>query len=171
MCNALELGSDLFKLCFLCRRPPSERAANIGIWEPLLAFQVALSIFTNLFLFSFASDQMALLFPSLYAEEEPLAAAEGRPRDFLQAIAQAVVGAATKQHDHNEFEVKAGMGRVVILLLGSVEHLLVLLFIGLWFALPRYPRWVRLTLARREYEGRTLLSSARAATPVGAVRG
>ena len=98
------------------------------------------------------------------------------------------------------------MGRVVILLLGSVEHLLVLLFIGLWFALPRYPypypcpypcpylplplplplslaqtltrfalprypRWVRLTLARREYEGRTLLSSARAATPVGAVRG
>ena len=130
--------------------------------------QVALSIFTNLFLFSFASDQMALLFPSLYAEEEPVAAAEGR--DFLQAIAQAVVGAATKQHDHNEFEVKAGMGRVVILLLGSVEHLLVLLFVGLWFAMPRYPHWVRLTLARHEHEARALLSSARAATAVVAVR-
>jgi hypothetical protein len=79
------------------------------------------------------------------------------------------------------------MGRVVILVLGFVEHLLVLLFIGLWFAVPRYPiptpnptqtqnqtqtptptpaptltrfvvprypRWVRLTLARREHEAR-----------------
>ena len=107
VCNALELGSDLFKLCFLCRRPPSERAANIGIWEPLLAFQVALSIFTNLFLFSFASDQMALLFPSLYAEEEPVTAAEGR--GLLRAIADAAVGTAAQQHDHNDFEVKAGM--------------------------------------------------------------
>ena len=58
----------------------------------------------------------------------------------------------------------------VILLLGSVEHLLVLLFVGLWFAMPRYPHWVRLTLARREHEARALLSSARAATAVGAVR-
>ena len=131
-------------------------------------FQVALSIFTNLFLFSFASDQMALLFPSLFAEEPPAAAAAAG-RGVLGAIAQATkhaAGGAAPPHDHPDFELRAGMGRFVILMLGCVEHLLVLLFVGLWFALPRYPRWVRLTLARRAQEARALLSSARAAAPV-----
>lgn len=133
-------------------------------------FQVALSIFTNLFLFSFASDQMALIFPSLFAQEPPAAAAAADAgRSLFGAIAQATkhaVGAAAPLHDHLDFELRAGMGRFVILMLGGVEHLLVLLFVGLWFALPRYPRWVRLTLARRAHEARALLSSARAAAPV-----
>merc|ERR1740139_1527461 len=101
---------------------------------------------------------LALLFPSLYEQEAvPTASAAGL--GLLRAIAHATGGTHTHththtpmhtptptaaRHDHPDFELKAGMGRVVILLLGAVEHALLLLFVGLWFALPRYPRWVRL---------------------------
>ena len=90
--NVLELGSDLFKLSFLCRRPPAVRAADIGMWDDLLLALVVLSVFTNLWLFGFASDQMALLFPSL----------------FRHQLSVPVLHVA-----EHEYGVKKGMGRFV----------------------------------------------------------
>lgn len=134
--NCVELLSDLFKLAFLCRRPPAVRAANIGMWERLLYALVLLSVFTNLWCFAFGSDQMALLFPRLF-----------RPDPINQLL----------HGGEHEYGVKKGMGRFVVLLLGAVEHALLLLLLGLELLLPNKPSWVRLTLARREHEARTLL--------------
>ena len=44
VCNCLELGSDLFKLSYLSRRPAATRAAGIGMWERLLYALVLLSV-------------------------------------------------------------------------------------------------------------------------------
>ena len=112
------------------------RAAGIGMWERLLYALVVLSVFTNLWCFAFGSDQMALLFPRLF-----------RPDHLGQML----------RGGEHEFGVRKGMGRFVVLLLGVVEHTLLLLLLGLELLLPKKPSWVRLTLARREHEARKLL--------------
>lgn len=40
VCNLIEMRSDIFKLSFLCQRPPAMQAANIGTWEYVLTVQV-----------------------------------------------------------------------------------------------------------------------------------
>ena len=41
--------------------------------------------------------------------QAPVTAAAAEGRGLLRAIADAAVGTAAQQHDHNDFEVKAGM--------------------------------------------------------------
>ncbi|EOD17321.1 hypothetical protein EMIHUDRAFT_470289 [Emiliania huxleyi CCMP1516] len=62
----------------------------------------------------------------------------------------------------------------IVLLLVAVEHGLLLLLLATEVTLPRPPRWVRLTLARREHEAllakrRLLLEAPVVATPLGDV--
>jgi hypothetical protein len=51
-----ESRSDLYKLEKLMRRPRAKRAYNIGSWIYVLEIMAFTSIFTNIILFTFASD-------------------------------------------------------------------------------------------------------------------
>ena len=136
-CNLVEFYSDLFKVSFLCRRARELRTAHgIGMWRHLLYVLMVASIFTNAVLFAFASDQMAMLLPSLFSEQRS---------GWLRLPTHA-------HEQHGELVVAAGKGRFVVLVLGGVEHALLLLLLCTEFLVPRAPGWVTLTLARRSYE-------------------
>ena len=51
-----EARSDLFKLEKLVRRPRVKKAYSIGSWTNVLEFMAVTSIFTNIILFTYASD-------------------------------------------------------------------------------------------------------------------
>lgn len=60
-----ESRSDLFKLEKLMRRPKVHKTYNIGSWIYVLEFMAFTSIFTNLILFTYASEQIDHLLPFL----------------------------------------------------------------------------------------------------------
>ena len=60
-----EARSDLFKLERLMKRPRSKKAHDIGSWIWVLEFMASTSIFTNIILFTYASDQIDYLIPFL----------------------------------------------------------------------------------------------------------
>lgn len=61
----LELRSDVIKLETVQRRPFSRKTHTIGAWDIALDFLTFFSIFTNLILSCYASDQMDALIPWL----------------------------------------------------------------------------------------------------------
>lgn len=60
-----ESRSDLFKLEKLLKRPMVKKAYDIGSWLYVLEFMAFVCIFTNIVLFSYASDQIDHLIPFL----------------------------------------------------------------------------------------------------------
>uniref|UniRef100_A0A7S0IR28 Anoctamin transmembrane domain-containing protein n=1 Tax=Calcidiscus leptoporus TaxID=127549 RepID=A0A7S0IR28_9EUKA len=129
-CNAVELASDLWKLCHVYRRPAAaRRVPGIGVWQHLLYGMAVVAIFTNATLFGVASDQLASLMPHLFSNE-----ADGR-RAMLP-----------------------GQGRYIVLVLVGLEHALLLAWLAAELLLSGPPKWVRLTLARREHEARRMRS-------------
>lgn len=61
----IELKSDIFRLEFNCRRPHSKRVHTIGSWETVLNLLTIAAVFTNIWLMSFASQQIDSLVPYL----------------------------------------------------------------------------------------------------------
>ena len=61
----IEIRSDVFKLEKLSRRPFSHKTSDIGTWMFALKTLTFGSIFTNLVLCGFASDQIDQIFPYL----------------------------------------------------------------------------------------------------------
>lgn len=51
-----ESRSDLFKLEKLMKRPVVKKMFDIGSWQYVLEFMAFISIFTNIILFTYASD-------------------------------------------------------------------------------------------------------------------
>jgi len=66
----IESRSDLFKIEKTCRRPNSLKGNSIGSWEAILEFMAWLSIFTNVALFAYVSDQIDNIFPSLKKQKD-----------------------------------------------------------------------------------------------------
>ena len=60
-----ESRSDLFKLEKLMKRPVVKKNFDIGSWLYVLEFMAFISIFTNIILFTYASDQIDHLLPFL----------------------------------------------------------------------------------------------------------
>lgn len=56
-----ERRSDTYKIEKLCRRPISMSTSDIGIWDNIMVFMSYMSIFTNLFLFAFATKNKEIL--------------------------------------------------------------------------------------------------------------
>lgn len=66
----IESRSDLFKIEKTLRRPNSLKGNSIGSWESILEFMAWLSIFTNVTLFAYVSDQIDAVFPALKKESD-----------------------------------------------------------------------------------------------------
>ena len=65
VCIWFEARSDLFKLEKLMKRPRVKKTFNIGSWIWVLEFMALMSVFTNIILFTYASDQIDHLIPFL----------------------------------------------------------------------------------------------------------
>lgn len=107
----------------------------------------------QLFLIGVASDQMAAIFPSMFVEAavdaEPLAQ---QAADMVEATVDTAATAGMVETHHHE--MRAGKGRYVVLLMSGMEHALLLLLLLTELYVARAPAWVRLAIARREYEAR-----------------
>jgi len=57
----LERKSDAYKIEKLCRRPLSTNTSDIGIWDNIMVIISYASVFTNLFLFAYASKHAELV--------------------------------------------------------------------------------------------------------------
>jgi len=148
VCNAIELLADSIKLTYVCRRPRPVRATSIGGWGACMYVLVIASIYTNLFIMGVASDQMAAVFPSLFHVPAVKKVGGGPLGAALRGVGL-VRGPAVHSGEH---EMRAGMGRFVVLLLGAMEHALLLVLLASQAFLTQPPAWVKLAMARRDHE-------------------
>jgi hypothetical protein len=107
----LESRSDTVKLCLLLQRPIPKRSSNAGVWEYVLVVQSWLAVLSNVLLFSFASDQLAVLVPECFH----------------------VVGTHTRRGvSSHVYQWKAGEGRDVVATMWLLEHLVLALALAVW---------------------------------------
>ncbi|GMH43041.1 hypothetical protein BSKO_10963 [Bryopsis sp. KO-2023] len=135
--NLVEMKSDAFKLCFVCQRPPVARENGIGSWENVLKAQATLSVFTNVVLFAFSSDQMSQWFPSFFSIMD------------------------VDQDGDMDTVISQGKDRQVFLVMLVLEHILGL---GVWLifsCISDVPKSVEIATKRREYVGHQELVKAK----------
>lgn len=133
LCNILELYSDIFKLTYITRRPIVHRITDIGVWSTLVKGIVLLSVFTNLYIFCFTSEQLMTYAPSLF-ELIPLEAEE-----------------ALKSGSDHVHVIADGAGMAVATIMMSLEHIVLFLVAVIWITVPETTPAVEDELARREY--------------------
>ena len=133
ICNVLELYSDVFKLTYITRRPIVHRITNIGVWSLLVKGIVLLSVFTNLYIFCFTSEQLMTLAPSLF-EVIPLEAEE-----------------ALKSGSDHVHVIADGAGMIVATVMMSLEHVILFMVAVIWITAPDTTPSVDDEMARREY--------------------
>lgn len=122
----LEARSDMFKLLYLTRRPVVKRAKSIGVWLTVLISMTVVSMFTNCFLFGFASEQLATWVPDMYHTH-------------------------TGEHTHGDLFIKDGYGRYVVGIVFCAEHVLILIVFLSHMFISDSPNFVTNEIARREY--------------------
>ncbi|CAE7336249.1 ANO8, partial [Symbiodinium pilosum] len=116
-------------------RPMSRRASNIGIWRTLLHVIVALSVATNVMIFTM-SEQFASWAPGLYRE-----ASSDDVHGLLAQATDATTGTA-------DLVMRQGSGRYVIFIAAVLEHLVGLAVLVVMAAIPQEPEWVCSELLR-----------------------
>ena len=134
VCNVLELYSDTFKLTHVTRRPVVHRITNIGVWSILVKGMVLLSIFTNLYIFCYTSEQLLNYAPWLFTVTKL------SPDD-----------ARWSGSDHFH-EVAPGAGMTVATILTVLEHSMLFVAACLWLLISGVPSSVTDELSRREYD-------------------
>jgi len=107
---------------------------------------------------------MALLMPWLFVEDGN--ALTRAPSQWHTGLARVFSGADAAPVDH-DYSVKAGMGRILVLIMVGVEHALLLLLLAGELFFSKQPRWMQLVLERRAYEEKNARRLARAKTEAG----
>lgn len=128
ICVVVEARSDMFKMCWVVRRPLPEQVSDIGTWSTVLVGMAWLSIVTNSFIFAFTTEQMMQVFPSFFV------------------IADAAAVGADRQH-----VFAPGMAQYVWAGLFFIEHVLFLFASAVCAIVPDSPEWVKEEQARQAY--------------------
>ena len=178
--NIIEIRSDLFKLLHVCRRPPPTAAAGIGTWGGVLQVITYLAVLTNAALFAFSSNQMALLFPSLFPRAAVLPSEHvddddgsgagggahygegGRGDSAVSSAVAAAIGAVWERASAATVAAATaitgsstcgdgGDAATATTLAFGIEHLVMLSSLLIGAVVPPYPQWVRVEVARRAY--------------------
>lgn len=69
--NKIEMKADLFKLCYIVRRPvPRYGFPQLGVWRDIFSVLAIASVLTNAFLFAFDGSQMQNLLPGSVSPEK-----------------------------------------------------------------------------------------------------
>ena len=125
-------------------RAPTDRpsrARGIGIWLWLLYALAVTAIFTNLAIFAVASDQMAVLLPSLFS-----------PRPTWRGGRRLPFGLGGRRAAEDDFAVRADAKGDLAFILVSIEHAILLAFVATELLVPLLPKWARVAKARRAHE-------------------
>lgn len=120
----IEGRADLFKLLYMYQRPKVRRVSNIGVWYNVLYAMMVLSMLTNSLIVGFSSEQLAVWCPWMY-----------------------------ETIDNDQYIID-GYGRYVVAIVFSIEHLLILCAVIARCLVSEKPKWVRIAVAREEYEKR-----------------
>mmetsp|Transcript_69809 Transcript_69809/g.221123 ORF Transcript_69809/g.221123 Transcript_69809/m.221123 type:complete len:170 (+) Transcript_69809:404-913(+) len=123
--NVLELRSDWFKVCFLCRRPAPMRASGLGAWRLVLSSLTYCAVATNCFIIGLTSEQLMQWLPWLYHRDATVAGA-GTPA--------------------------LGMGRYVVGVVVFLEHAVLLALLGIMLLISDEPKGVREARERVEFQ-------------------
>jgi len=130
MATWLESRSDTVKLCVLLQRPIPKRSSNTGVWEYVLVCQAWLAVLSNVLLFGFASDQLAVLVPEWFE----------------------IVGTHSRRGvSSHVYQWRAGEGRDVVAAMWVLEHVVLLAALGIWLSLPAVAPSVSTRISRTRY--------------------
>ncbi|KRX08061.1 hypothetical protein PPERSA_02193 [Pseudocohnilembus persalinus] len=168
--NMIEYMSDKFKLVHNYQRPLPKKAKGIGSWNHVLNFMCIMSVFTNIILFAFSSEQIVEFFPYFFQTQEGvLGSVFNMVKDtkFVQGIANSINQSQTHidfgsgDHDLGNFNIlqatpKTGQGRYVVAILFGIEHAL---FLGIWVIrklIQQRKQWVDYLKERRIYQGKII---------------
>lgn len=147
--NVIEIKSDLFKLTQVYQRPLPLRAATIGVWRFVLQVLVAMSIVTNVLLFVM-SEQLASWTPWLYRE--------AHEKDLLKGRVAHLVDEAGVDPD---LVLKKSGAIYVAMLTFALEHILIVVVVIIFCAIPACPKWVSDEIRRTAYFKETQAKSWR----------
>lgn len=158
--NVIEIRSDLFKLCYVVRRPvPRLGLAENGTWAGVFQVMVLAAVVTNTVLFAVgATPMIATFFPALFTFPH-----EAVILDFATATdpdadpVMVLVRSATPV-------LIDGMGRYAVLAACAAEHLVMGAAMFLFWRISSTPRSVRVHVQRRRHERVAALAAAAAAT-------
>jgi len=137
-CNLIEMKSDLFKLIWVYKRPPAHRAANIGTWQNVILCMALLSILTNCMIFAFSSEQMMQWLPFMFKPHDEAEGHHAGDNEFLPEWARA---------GHS--------------MCFALEHLILAIWMAIFFLIPSEPEWVTTKLKKLKYNKEKLANEAR----------
>ncbi|KPA76487.1 hypothetical protein ABB37_07796 [Leptomonas pyrrhocoris] len=158
--NIVEVRSDLFKMCYVVRRPvPRLGLQENATWCGVMRVFAMAAVITNTFLLAFTSHQMARWFPAYFATSStPIALPLGSMNDIAR-VNDATTSAASMASLANNasvtqvaFDMIPGSGRIVVFYAVVMEHVMGLAAVFLLWRIPSTPRAVRHYKERRLYE-------------------
>lgn len=129
--NVVEVRSDLFKMCYVVRRPvPRLGVQENAMWASVFRLFAFAAVVTNTFLFTFTSNRLARAAPLLYnfTEADPV---KGTPAHM---------------------ELAEGKGYLAVVYAVVIEHCLVLLAVFLFWRISSVPKAVRVYQQKKRYE-------------------
>lgn len=145
--NLVELRSDLFKMCYVVRRPvPRLGLKEMKTWNGVLRCLAVLSVITNTLLLVFTSQQMAKWLPEYFDDTT----SGDAPVEMLTALPRHGSDAAGLAH-----AVIPGKGRCVVLSGMVVEHLVGAVAVFLLWRIDSQPSIVRRYRRQKEYDRMT----------------
>jgi hypothetical protein len=114
VCNLIETKSDIYRLVYITRKPPSVRRSTIGVWFFVQIALAWVSILTNCLIFGFSSNQLARWVPDLYNPIAP----------------------------NSDAEFKSGYGRYAVGIVFALDQILMAIVVGILVLTPSKPQWV-----------------------------
>lgn len=144
--NIIEVRSNLFKMCYVVRRPvPRLGVQQNATWCGVMRGFAMAAMITNTFLLAFTSHQMERWFPDYFA-------APRGAGDKTTAAAMAATLNRSLRLDAAGLEMVPGKGRYVVLYSMVMEHVMGLIAVFLFWRIPSTPRDVRHYRSRKMFE-------------------
>lgn len=143
--NVIEIRSDLFKLCYVVRRPvPRLGLLENHTWVSVFRVMVIASVMTNALLFAVsATPTIARLLPSCFAYRYHTQYVEP---ETMRVVATPVL--------------IEGRGRYAVFNAVIVEHVVLGIAAFLFWRISAFPRSVKVYLERKRYERLTAMMAA-----------
>lgn len=158
--NIIEVRSDLFKMCYVVRRPtPRLGLQENGTWCGVMRVFAMAAVITNTFLLAFTSHQMARWFPEYFITNGTATALHYGSLNGVSHLEDASTSAASVASLANRADIAnvalhmiPGTGRIVMFYSMVMEHVMGLVAAFLLWRIPSTPRVVRHYKERKLYE-------------------
>ncbi|CAD8113710.1 unnamed protein product [Paramecium primaurelia] len=148
----IEFFSDYYKIYHLYQKPFAIKSNSIGPWTKAMDIICVISVFTNLMLFSVASDQIVKFFPSLFEETNTQPSITQSQYDEIEDNEIKIMVSSCGLLTARPLPNKSSQATLVVIL---IEHILLILIYFIKKIISLRQTWVDIYLKRQEYK-RTL---------------